>query len=125
MIAEWTRDLDEAGVVRLADLLALKIRKGDVVALRGEVGAGKTTLARALIVALLHDRAAEVPSPTFSLSQVYETPRLTVCGLGHAAGNIRRIDELMAFLDGQPRWRGTRIAYLQGDASTRSYARLF
>ena len=30
----------------------------------------------------------------------------------------------MAFLDGQPRWRGARIAYLQGDASTRSYARL-
>ncbi len=78
MIAEWTRDLDEAGVVRLADLLALKIVRGDVIGLRGEVGAGKTTLARALIAALLGDRAAEVPSPTFSLSQVYETPRLTV-----------------------------------------------
>ncbi len=32
MTADWTRDLDEAGVVRLADLLALKIRTGDVVA---------------------------------------------------------------------------------------------
>jgi tRNA threonylcarbamoyl adenosine modification protein YjeE len=78
MIAQWTRDLDEAGVVRLADLLALKIVRGDVIGLRGEVGAGKTTLARALIAALLGDRAAEVPSPTFSLSQVYETSRLTV-----------------------------------------------
>ena len=55
MTAEWTRDLDEAGVVRLADLLALKIGRGDVIALRGEVGAGKTTLARALIAALLGD----------------------------------------------------------------------
>ena len=64
MIAEWTRDLDEAGVIRLADLLALKIVRGDVIGLRGEVGAGKTTLARALIAALLDDCAAEVPSPT-------------------------------------------------------------
>ena len=52
-VPQWTRDLDEAGVVRLAELLALKIRRGDVVALRGELGAGKTTLARALIGALL------------------------------------------------------------------------
>ena len=130
-----------------------------------------------------------MPSPTFSLSQVYETPRLTVThfdfyrlasaeearelgfdealrdgaaivewperAAGAAAGQplsrsssprppirrrarvtrarprqrrapaSRRIGELMAFLDGQPRWRGARIAYLQGDASTRSYARLF
>jgi len=41
MTAQWTRDLDEAGVVRVADLLALKIRMGDVIALRGEVGAGR------------------------------------------------------------------------------------
>src|SRR4029079_8861526 len=78
MTAQWTRDLDEAGVVRLAELLALKIRRGDVVALRGEVGAGKNTLARALIVAFLGNAAAEVPSPTFSLSQAYETERLIV-----------------------------------------------
>jgi len=50
------------------------------------------------------------------------TRHLTMRGFGSADVGVRRIDELMAFLDGQPRWRGARIAYLQGDASTRSYA---
>ena len=45
----WTRELDEAGAVRLAELIALKIRVGDAIALYGDLGAGKTTLARALI----------------------------------------------------------------------------
>jgi tRNA threonylcarbamoyl adenosine modification protein YjeE len=74
----WTRELDEAGVVRLAEVLALKLRQGDAVALQGDLGAGKTTLARALIRALLGDDNAEVPSPTFSLRQTYETSRLGV-----------------------------------------------
>lgn len=74
----WTRELDEDGVVRLAEILALKLRQGDAVALKGDLGAGKTTLARALIRALLGDDAAEVPSPTFSLRQSYETRRLGV-----------------------------------------------
>ena len=74
----WTRELDLAGVLRFAELLALKLRPGDAVALSGELGAGKTTLARGLIRALLQDEAAEVPSPTFSLQQTYETPRFAV-----------------------------------------------
>ena len=48
------------------------------IALSGDLGAGKTTLARALISALLDDASAEVPSPTFSLRQEYATRRLTV-----------------------------------------------
>jgi len=75
---QWTRELDEAGTVRLAELIALKIRPGDVVALVGDLGAGKTTLARALIGALLGETAPEVPSPTFALQQTYPTSRLTV-----------------------------------------------
>src|SRR5262245_29553729 len=78
MMVEWTCELDETGIVRLADLLALKVRRGDLIALRGEVGAGKTTLARALITALMGEVAVEVPSPTFSLAQSYDTPRLRV-----------------------------------------------
>jgi len=78
MSAGATYTLDEAGVVRLAELLALKLRAGDVVALSGDLGAGKTTFARAIIRALLGDPQAEVPSPTFSLAQAYDAPRLSV-----------------------------------------------
>lgn len=186
MTMEWTRHLDEAGVVRLAELLALKIRSGDVIALSGDLGAGKTTLARALIGAVLRDSSAEVPSPTFSLHQAYVSQRLTIAhfdfyrlsgaqdaaelgfedaaqdgavivewperaaallpearievvlaetsdpnvrcvtlrGLGGAGDRVARVADVMTFLDGQARWSSARIAYLQGDASTRGYARL-
>jgi tRNA threonylcarbamoyl adenosine modification protein YjeE len=179
-------DLDEAGVARLAELIALKIRLGDAIALSGDLGAGKTTLARALVAALLGDPSAEVPSPTFSLRQEYATPRLTVThfdfyrlgsaeeaselgldealdigaaivewperaaallpesrfeialaettdpsvrrvtlrGYGGAEARTRRIGQVVTFLVGLPAWNGARVAYLQGDASTRSYARL-
>jgi tRNA threonylcarbamoyl adenosine modification protein YjeE len=77
MTSSWQRELDEAGVGRLAELLALRLRVGSLVVLKGELGAGKTTLARALIRALL-DADVEVPSPTFALQQTYATPRLSV-----------------------------------------------
>jgi len=48
------------------------LKVGDVVALKGDLGMGKTTFARFLIQSLLGD-AQEVPSPTFTLVQVYET----------------------------------------------------
>ncbi len=58
---------------RLAPLL----RTGDVVGLAGDLGSGKTTLARGLIAAL-SGRDREVPSPTFTLVQTYDCGALTV-----------------------------------------------
>lgn len=185
-VQQWTRELDETGIVRLAQLLALKLGAGDVLALTGDLGAGKTTLARALIAAFVDEGSGEVPSPTFSLAQSYATPRLSIShfdfyrltsaedarelgfeeaaekgavivewperavgllpdtryevelaetadpgvrratlrGLSGTGPNVARIGEVMAFLDGQPHWRDAAIRHLQGDASTRSYARL-
>ncbi len=68
----------EAATERLAAELSLWLRAGDVVALRGDLGAGKTTFARAMIRALADDPALEVPSPTFTLVQTYEDGRLPV-----------------------------------------------
>ena len=55
---------------RIAD----QIRPGDVIALEGGLGAGKTTLARAILSALGH--AGEVPSPTFTIIETYDAPPL-------------------------------------------------
>lgn len=51
--------------------LAMVVRSGDCVALRGDLGAGKTSLARGLISAFLNSDT-EVPSPTFTLVQRYQ-----------------------------------------------------
>lgn len=59
-----------AATERLAARLAHVARAGDVIGLSGELGAGKTTFARAFIRARLGP--VEVPSPTFTLVQVYE-----------------------------------------------------
>ena len=52
-------------VARLGTAIAARLQPGDAVALRGDLGAGKTTLARAILTALGH--VGEVPSPTFTL----------------------------------------------------------
>jgi len=61
----------------LAQVLAPYLRAGDVVTLTGDLGAGKTTFARFLIGAVAGEDV-EVASPTFSLVQSYETPRVEI-----------------------------------------------
>ena len=175
-------DVDLVRLDRLASRLALVLKTGDVIALSGPLGAGKTTFARALVTRLGGE--VEVPSPTFALMQRYETKRLTLThcdfyrlepseldelglddalaegvvliewperaerwlpsdrldiamdetatpslrrivltGRGSWEGRLERLTALSAFLDKTPYAEGA-ARYLQGDASTRSYARL-
>lgn len=65
---------DEAATAALAVELAPLAKEARFVALAGDLGAGKSTFARALIRALMRDPALEAPSPTFTLMQSYEGP---------------------------------------------------
>lgn len=66
--------LDLAAMQRLGEAIAAVLRVDDVVALSGGLGAGKTTLARAIIAALGHN--GEVPSPSFAIVEIYDPPTL-------------------------------------------------
>ena len=65
---------NEAATAHLMADLALLIGPGDVITLSGDLGAGKTAAARAMIRYLAGDDALEVPSTTFTLVQVYDLP---------------------------------------------------
>ena len=62
----------------MARLLAPLLRTGDVVTLNGTLGTGKTAFARALLRILAQDSTLDVPSPTFTLLQIYDTPSMAV-----------------------------------------------
>ena len=68
---------DEAATVNLGQSLAVIATDGDVILLRGDLGAGKTALARGLIRHLC-GLETEVPSPTFTLLQQYDAPLWTI-----------------------------------------------
>ena len=64
---------DETATVALARRISRLAQRGDIIALKGDLGSGKTAFARAFIRAR-GDRNEEVPSPTFTLVQIYEFP---------------------------------------------------
>ena len=66
---------DLAATERLAADLARRVRPGTAVLLEGPLGAGKSAFCRALLRSLSGDPALDVPSPTFTLVQSYDTPR--------------------------------------------------
>ncbi|MBB5664144.1 hypothetical protein GGE68_002335 [Rhizobium leguminosarum] len=63
---------DEAATIRFGEDLALALKAGDCLALSGDLGAGKSSLARAILRAMADDEGLEVPSPTFTLVQSYD-----------------------------------------------------
>lgn len=63
---------DLAATEALGAQIAAVLQSGDVVAVSGGLGAGKTTLARAIIAALGH--VGEVPSPSFAIIETYDPP---------------------------------------------------
>ncbi len=67
---------DEAATARLGAAIAERLRAGDIVALSGPLGAGKTTLARSMIARLTG--RLEAPSPTFTLVETYDTPQFAL-----------------------------------------------
>jgi tRNA threonylcarbamoyladenosine biosynthesis protein TsaE len=77
---------NETATRALGAALATHIKPGDIIALRGDLGAGKTSLARGLIGALCG--AQEVPSPTYTLVQTYDGPSF---GIWHF--DLYRLDD--------------------------------
>ena len=65
---------DETATAQLGATLAQRLKPGDVVGLKGDLGAGKTTLARAILRAAANQPDMIVPSPTFTLVETYDTP---------------------------------------------------
>lgn len=95
MLAAWSGEAvftvglaTESATRRLAMDVAAMLAPGDFVTLSGDLGAGKTTFARALVRHLAGDHRLEVPSPTFTLVQTYALPRFTV-----VHGDLYRVSE--------------------------------
>lgn len=68
----------EDDTVRYAVKIAEKLGSGDILCLQGDLGSGKTVFARALIRHLCGDSGLDVPSPTFTLLQTYESAQTPI-----------------------------------------------
>ncbi len=84
-------NLDEAGRIGVA--IGAALAPGDVVLLSGDLGAGKTTLARAMLKA--RGLAGEAPSPTFAIVQPYAPPEVDLAIAHVDLYRIERADELI------------------------------
>ena len=86
---------DDAATEALGAELAKTLKPGDLVVLQGDLGAGKTALARAIIRHLAGDPMLDVPSPTFALVQPYDTAKGLILHADlYRLGDPREVDEL-------------------------------
>ncbi|MET3589034.1 tRNA threonylcarbamoyl adenosine modification protein YjeE [Bartonella silvatica] len=69
---------DEEATKLFAQDLALALKLGDIVTLQGDLGAGKSTIARTIIQTLANDNSLDVPSPTFTLAQSYQLSQVEI-----------------------------------------------
>lgn len=87
---------DQRRTARLGAALAPLLGSGDTVLLRGDLGAGKSALARAVIGAALGDPEAEIPSPSYTLVNIYETARGPIwhADLYRLSGEAEELEQL-------------------------------
>ncbi|WP_332701671.1 tRNA (adenosine(37)-N6)-threonylcarbamoyltransferase complex ATPase subunit type 1 TsaE [Devosia sp.] len=86
---------DDAATAALGAELAVELAPGDLVVLEGDLGSGKTALARAIIRSLAGDPRLEVPSPTFALVQPYDTAKGPLLHADlYRLGDPREVEEL-------------------------------
>ena len=89
---------DDDATAALGRRIAGLLRAGDLVALQGDLGAGKTALARTIIRTLVGDPGLDVPSPSFALVQPYEANRRPILHADlYRIGDPREVDELGLF----------------------------
>ncbi|WP_375682592.1 MULTISPECIES: tRNA (adenosine(37)-N6)-threonylcarbamoyltransferase complex ATPase subunit type 1 TsaE [unclassified Bartonella] len=69
---------NEEATKLFAQNLALSLKPGDLVTLQGDLGTGKSTIARTIIQTLANDNTMDVPSPTFTLVQSYQLPKFEI-----------------------------------------------
>ena len=89
---------DDDATADLGRRLAALLRPGDLVLLEGDLGAGKTALARTVIRTLVSDAGLDVPSPSFALVQPYEANGHPVLHADlYRISSPREVDELGLF----------------------------
>lgn len=89
---------DDDATAALGRRLAAALRPGDLIVLHGDLGAGKTALARTIIRTLMGDDSLDVPSPSFALVQPYEGNGRSILHTDlYRIRDPREVDELGLF----------------------------
>lgn len=89
---------DDDATAELGRRLAAALKPGDLLLLQGDLGAGKTALARSIIRTLMADPGLDVPSPSFALVQPYEGKGVSVLHTDlYRIRDPREVDELGLF----------------------------